>query len=649
MKYEKVAQEWLEKKQIEFDNFLFSVKNEDYREYDLSSSRIENYDELSNICKECIFSQIKKYREYEGGRLENRFEVDCKGIPNHYIRPEILEKFGVEEGSERYWQLLSTRDPVAWARCNGYDDKGRKVIPRDIQVPMLQCSSTRAIFRCGRRTGKSLAVILRVLYECIVLPEQPYIQDEDGKKRRSPITALIITPRQSHSDNLWRKFEDQLNNSEVVRDSVLTYKKNPYCQIEFKNGSNIFMITAGTGSANAGLSIRSFSADFLILDEGNYLGEEELKASGAILATNTQCKLIVSSTPMGIQDFFYEWCFRSPGYKDFHFPTILLPHWDSIKKSIYQDCQTVDDFLHEYMAVFSPPGHNVFRMDLIDKAKINYSYEDLKPNPDWIYSIGIDWNTNVGSEIVVIGFDREQSKYIVVETINVPRSEWTQLRSCEVLMETTVKYDPDIVLADEGHGGTQIELLRKTALQSSHPIIQKMIHTLRPYQFGSKVEIIDPITRQPVKKAAKPLLVRSAVQRFEEEDIWISSNDKLLLDQLSLYQVKSISIHGNPVYWVPRDDIGDHRLDAFMLALLGFKLKHNNMFGKGSVVTDTAFLPLDKSSFEEKKGSSPESEKITEKSKFLSSGKIQTRSSQAKIGRSNVKDLQGRLDRLSRR
>lgn len=467
--------------------------------------------------------------------------------------------------------------------------KGKR---RLVQTYDLEIDTEDHLFLTGHGlvTHNSDALMIKVLFNAINLPNRPLVEI-DGVVKKEPLTFLIITPRQTHSDNLYRKFEAQIQNSSVIRDSITSFKQYPYIEVYFQNGSKLFIMTAGTGGANAGLSIRSFSADYLILDEGNYLGPEELKAALAILSTNAHCKLIVSSTPVGIQDFFYRWCFNAPDYKEFHFPTPILDHWKTIKSNVYQDIQSVDDFMHEYMAEFSAPGHTVFRMDLLQKAIKNYEYREFTYEDGMKYSIGIDWNAIVGTEIIVVGYQRENDHYTVVESINVPRSEWTQLSSCEAVIEAIKKWNPFIVVADEGYGSTQIEILRATAYQTNDPRLQNITDILLPYNFSSKIEIFDPVTKKPIKKSAKPFLVKNAVARFEEENISISNQDRLLIEQLSLYQIKSMSNLGLPTYWVPEDDIGDHRLDALMLALVGFKMKQSFLFENGGSVSDVGYIP----------------------------------------------------------
>lgn len=606
MKYETIVQEWVDKRNEVFEDFLKSLKNETYREYRFPDNpNFPSYESLDDDCKLCIFEQIKKYKDRIndelGGQIGNNFLINCGGIPREYIKDDVFDYLGITS-EERKDQLRASRDPVVWARLNAFTEKGEPWIARRHQEVMLRCTSNRAVFRSGRRIGKSDALMIKMIFECIVLRDRPDII-KDGVKKKQPLTVLFIAPRQSHADNLWKKFEAQIQHSPVIRESISKYRRYPYVDIEFKNGSRIYMLTAGTGGANAGLSIRSFSADYLCLDEGNYLGEEELKAALAILMTNETCKMVVSSTPVGVQDFFYDWCFNSEGFKEFHYPTPVLEHWDKVKKSVYQDTQSLDDFLHEFMAEFSPPGHAVFRMDLIRKAIRPYKYISMERDASMVYSIGVDWNSAAGTEIVVLGYNREQNNYIVVDNINVPKSMWTQLSSCEAIIDAVKKWKPSALVADEGYGSVQIEILRMSAFKSQDPDIQDISEILIPYNFSSKIEVFDPITKKPVKKSAKPFLVKNAVSRFEEENIIISSEDTLLIEQLSQYQIKSVSNLGQPTYWVPRDDIGDHRLDALMLSIMGFKMKQSVLFDNGGSVADIDYIPpsSDKFSDEEKK------------------------------------------------
>jgi hypothetical protein len=147
----------------------------------------------------------------------------------------------------------------------------------------------------------------------------------------------------------------------------------------------------------------------------------------------------------------------------------------------------------------------------------------------------------------------------------------------EAVITANAKWRPAFLYMDEGFGNTNIELLQKyghdmMAKNLADPACALKDHLVR-YDFGSKVEIYDPVTQQPVKKDAKPFMVQNAVRRFEENTIKISAFDTALIRQLENYIIDHRTPTGRPTYGLIDKKIGDHRLDAFMLSLVAFKLE----------------------------------------------------------------------------
>jgi hypothetical protein len=122
--------------------------------------------------------------------------------------------------------------------------------------------------------------------------------------------------------------------------------------------------------------------------------------------------------------------------------------------------------------------------------------------------------------------------------------------------------------------------------------------TLKPYDFGSAIEIRDPFTKELRKKPAKGFLVESAVRRFESGDIMIPKQDEQLKKELLGYIVKHVTVTGQVVYTTVDDAVGDHNLDAFMLSLVAFTLEKGPM-GKPVLNHKTLFTPIDNRSIDE--------------------------------------------------
>lgn len=395
--------------------------------------------------------------------------------------------------------------------------------------------------------------------------------------------VLVVAPYKSQTEEIISRIRGFISTNPRLANSVARDVSSPYYEIRFHNGSRIRGFSSGTKSGSDGAAIRGQDADRIYLDEADYLTEGDLKTLIAILNTHDSVELWASSTPTGRRAHFWRWCVKTPSYKEFYYPSEVLPHWDSVKDQIRADYMgNQDGWVHEIMAEFGEQTVGVFQHQYVGDALLDYNYNDQRRQPGWIYSIGVDWNSDFGTEICVVGFNGG-AHFKVIETLNVPRQGWTQLAGIEAVIAMHRKWHPKFIYVDEGAGATNIELLRKYGYDITSVSPGDMAAELRDivhgYNFSSKIDVRDPMTKAPIKKHAKPFLVENAVRFFEEHRLTISSYDNVLRNQLGNYIIKHRTVSGIPVYGLVEERIGDHRLDALMLALVAFKLEMSD-FGK---------------------------------------------------------------------
>ena len=99
-------------------------------------------------------------------------------------------------------------------------------------------------------------------------------------------------------------------------------------------------------------------------------------------------------------------------------------------------------------------------------------------------------------------------------------------------------------------------------------------------------------------------IVENAIRRFEAEEVELSKYDAKLIKQLRAFIVKKIGANGRPVYGMIKDDIQDHRLDAWVLALFAFTMERTR-FGKPEIVPAVEFAELPGPPAEKKEKSKP--------------------------------------------
>ena len=101
------------------------------------------------------------------------------------------------------------------------------------------------------------------------------------------------------------------------------------------------------------------------------------------------------------------------------------------------------------------------------------------------------------------------------------------------------------------------------------------------FNFSQSVILKDPITNNDIKKAGKHFLVENAIHIMEQGLFKFPVSDNILKEQFFNYKVVRRNPTTNkPVYGKVNEAIGDHRLDAFMLAIGGLVLEESVYSGK---------------------------------------------------------------------
>ena len=529
------------------------------------------------VCQQCIKDYLDKYDGFvdEDGKLYKGFAVPCDGIPLKYLSDHLGAILNEDDQKE----AIGLFDPVTWAEEWIKLPDGTPWVARWYQEAMLRCSVTRRVTRLGRRTGKTDCLAVHILH---------YIFTNKNKR------VLVVAPYKSQTEEIISRIRGFISTNPRLQASVQRDVSSPFYELKLKNGSRIRGFSSGTKSGAEGVAIRGQDADRIYLDEADYLSDGDLKAIVAILNTHAKVEMWASSTPTGRRAHFWRWCTKTPSYKEFYHPSSVLPFWDQVKDQIKSDyVGNQDAWTHEILAEFGEQSVGVFQHGFVDLALGEYKYEQMAWKPGWTYTIGVDWNSEFGTEIAVVGYDG-RGKFKIVDALNVPKQGWTQLAGIETIIKMNLKWLPKFIYVDDGGGNTNIELLRKFGYDSgaSDPGSPscKLKDIVVGYNFSKTIEARDPMTKRKIKKHAKSFLVENAVRFFEERRIEISAWDMALRNQLANYIIKHRTVAGIPVYGQTEERIGDHRLDAVMLALVAFKLEMSD-FGKAFYSTHVAVSP----------------------------------------------------------
>jgi Terminase large subunit, T4likevirus-type, N-terminal len=592
---------------------------------------------LRPMCMSCKAAHILKYKDHPNITTKGGFEIDCKGVPGA-LPPgsnQVIKEFATknEMDIDRAKKVFSaTVDPVHWFELMfNFKDKTEQYL-RSYQKDELRCTSKRRALRWGRRMGKTFtacAWMLHSVFNEFVLDGY----DEHGTEVYRGPTILVVTPFQAQLTNIFEQLESLIKKNIDLRKQVTTgtngglYVQSPFFRMEFESGAKIYGFVTGVElklDGSAGGALRGQSAHKVYVDEMDMIPEDIIKKVVVpILFTTKDTEFLVSSTPIGKAGKFLEFCKNSPRYRESYYPTTCLPHWDQVKQEIESTDPSDDGFIAEYMAEFVESSTSVFKSLYVYDALKEYSYSESQPDngPWWrefakvsnrsdlINVIGIDWNKNAGSEFVVVSYHPQSNQWWLSEASNVSASEFSSIGFKDEVKRLNYKWKPRYIYADEGWGHHIIEDLQYEAQQLllRKPVsdmeiqISKLGTRLKSFNFSQRVDLKNPIDGTSITRTGKEFLVENAVRVFESGNLRFSVGDNVLRKQLLNYIVlRRHPSNNRPVYGMKTESVGDHRLDALMLALGGIFLELNPLYSKNFWSGRTILTQMAKVDGEEK-------------------------------------------------
>ena len=409
--------------------------------------------------------------------------------------------------------------------------------------------------------GKSYAIIMELMYKIAVAEK--------------PLSILVAAPMVTMIDEISQVFVE-LSNLVDIPNFIQSKKSSPILEITFFNGSILKGITA----ADDGKSARGKKADVIWIDEVDFVPTKALDAIRAIQLDNPNVELIYTSTPIGEGNLFNFANQRIT--KEFHYPTFTRPDYTDEMHSSTEALSAIA-YAQEILAIYGLDQAGVFSIRFIDLAydlyiKTEYNEDFVLNNRErFILIIGVDWNhDNNGTRIVVLGYDRIYGKYFIVEKQRISKIKMTQTLSVQTIVELNRKYNCDHIMCDEGFGIAQVSMLRLKGEEQygkvppNHPDI-KLVDTVA-VSFGSSLKIVDPVKHETINKNTKQYIVENAQKVLENGQLALDDlkDDEVIL-QMKNYHIAKTTVRGN--IYKPKDKkIGDHDLDALMLALYGFDM-----------------------------------------------------------------------------
>lgn len=470
--------------------------------------------------------------------------------------------------------LIAETVPSVWIETNLYnantmDDDGKSMpfVLRDYQRLIMDDENTHRVLSLGRQVGKSMMLSIDAIYRTATNPNT---------------TAVIITPYKAQVRKLFDDIAQVIEASPFVE--LVTSRMSPTMEFILANKSKIQLFTAAVSSGGNADQIRGFKANFLYLDEADYIPDNAMEAVMMVTASIQNPRIWISSTPTGRKGYFYK-VFHDPLYKNFNFSSWVNPNWDEKKDLAARLSLSQIGYEHEVLAQFTSNEQGVFLKHFVDYAfdgqEEENTYGSLGDKDYDFKYIGIDWNAaNNGVQIAVVGANmptepNQIAKLALIDKIEVKELEYTQTTAIHKILELNKKHNPTMIYADAGFGGMQLEVMHRMGYADPTTGLDQKLKSI---DFGGTTDIFDPIVGLMIKKRNKVLMVDNLARLLERQMLVLPADEKgdgNLEYALINYSIVRVSPNGAPVYECI--NCPDHFLMAFMLAVNAFYL-HQGAF-----------------------------------------------------------------------
>lgn len=556
---------------------------------------------------------LKCHETYKAKHPGKPFAISCRGIYSDRDFSAYEKAYRKAYPDEEYTEDMRDADreildTVFWARRNiVVKDNVGDLVPfeaRWYQEETLLCTSRHKVDRWGRGLGKTICGVIEELHKAIT---------------RKGLDILIVCPADAQSEKWYTEIDFQIHHSPTLRGLLKNQKQQPFKFFRLMNNSTISIFTAGSASGRGANSLRGQDPWRVRLDEQDYLNENDYKAIDPLIVRHEPVsEFHGSSTPTGDRGKFWQMCTQMLNYREFYFPITVHPNWGEEMELMYrQQAKTDDVYRHEYLAEFSDPSTGVFKSLHIDAAKAIYTsptipglkgYDCERYQPNLRYCIGVDWNgKGTGTRIRVVSYDPETRIRRCVAKVTVDHPGYTVNDSIQALIDLNKKWHCEEIYVDAGFGFAQDELIRMAGTASKDRDTQKL-KDIKTIDFGAQLKFNrlvsnrdpDKQTRylpdpkdEELKRMTKPFMVEGAVMAFEHRLVQFSDIDTILEEQLRSYRVKTYSAHGYANTYESDGGVGDHDLDAFMLALMAIEQKYGLFASKESYrrMAQFSFIP----------------------------------------------------------
>lgn len=486
---------------------------------------------------------------------------------------EELADMGFDEDEQ--FRLYIMRDPVLWVRHI------LNANPRAYQVLILRDPSDRKILRAGRRLGKSWVLSAYILWYSWTTT--------NGR-------TLVLAPFDAQVKLIYKEVLNLAENSTKVLKAIVRKPQTPHAEIDFSTGSAIRFFTTGSSSGGKSNATRGQEAQVIVLDEMDYMQQDDLVALYAMLQRthedDPEKVLIGASTPSGQKGAFYHWA-NSERFQEWWFPSYVNPMFTKDMEDEMKEHYSPNEYRREIEADWGESEEGVYAKKNLDRVFLSeaWKYTAKRTSQEAEYYIGVDWDKygagpNIGVvEKVPQDFDDDRVAGLLrlSHREEIPKdSEYPLITATNRIIELNSLLEPNRIVVDRGFGEDQYERMAQYGVENPQT---KLRDRLLPVNFSEKIELKDPFNKKVIKKHVKPYMVEILQRLIEGEEIFFPGHDSDLYDQLAGYIVKKVNEAGRPIF---EGLNGDHAHDAIALACLGYAKDHDKLHARPEIAKRAA-------------------------------------------------------------
>lgn len=179
---------------------------------------------------------------------------------------------------------------------------------------------------------------------------------------------------------------------------------------------------------------------------------------------------------------------------------------------------------------------SVFRKPDIDRAASgNWEYSTEQIVPHFWRVMAVDWD-KVGAQtnIVVCQYDPVSKNLSVIYHHEVPRHEFHYLLACKTVIDLWDQFQVNFLIADQGSGISNFEILRKEAQTNGRDDI---LNNMLMLSLSTKESFIHPETGEIDKRPIKPFIIGLLKQRLMDNKFFFPGSHTNMYNQLLMYKV----------------------------------------------------------------------------------------------------------------